>query len=127
MRVLFIGEEPEAVDYTDPSLPPGTTAAKIHAGIALAMTQMKERGWRADLCLVQPDETATAAIARQLKKDLYDCVVIGGGIRIPPPSLELFEAVINEVHRGAPQARIAFNTRPEDTADAAARVSRSEV
>jgi hypothetical protein len=123
MRVLFIGEQPEAVDYSNPSLPPGTTAAKIHAGLTFAMTQMKERGWRADLCLIQPDGTAAEAVAQQLKKDVYDCVVIGGGIRIPPPSLELFETIINAVHKGAPQARIAFNSRPEDTADAAARVS----
>lgn len=119
MRVLFIGEQPEAVDYSNPSLPPGTTAAKIHAGIALAMAQMRH----ADLCLIQPDRTAATAVAQQLKKDVYDCVVIGGGIRIPPPSLELFETIVNEVHRGAPQARIAFNSRPEDTAEAAARVS----
>jgi hypothetical protein len=50
----------------------------------------------------------------------YDCVVIGAGIRLPPPSLSVFEAVINAVHRAAPDAAIAFNTRPEDTADAAA-------
>jgi hypothetical protein len=47
--------------------------------------------------------------------------VIGGGIRIPPKSLLLFEALINTVHKCAPHAFIAFNTRPEDTADAAAR------
>ena len=123
MRVLFIGEQPEAVDYSSPSLPPGTTAAMIHAGIAFAMAQMRERGWHADLCLIQPDRTAATTVAQQLKKDVYDCVVIGGGIRIPPPSLELFETIVNEVHSGAPQARIAFNSRPEDTADAAARVS----
>jgi hypothetical protein len=29
--------------------------------------------------------------------------------------------VVNIVHRAAPNAAIAFNTRPEDTADAAAR------
>jgi hypothetical protein len=31
----------------------------------------------------------------------------------------MFEAVINAVHRAAPDAAIAFNTRPEDSADAA--------
>jgi hypothetical protein len=29
--------------------------------------------------------------------------------------------VINTVHKSAPEAAIAFNTRPEDTAEAAAR------
>ncbi len=47
--------------------------------------------------------------------------MVGAGVRLPPPSLLMFEAVINAVHKGAPDAAIAFNTRPEDTADAAAR------
>jgi hypothetical protein len=35
--------------------------------------------------------------------------------------LALFETVVNTIHTAAPNAAIAFNTRPEDTADAAAR------
>ena len=120
-RVLLVGQQPETVDFTDPMLPPGTTAEKIHAGIALALKQMAERGWRADLCLIQPDETAGPEVERTLTAQAYDCVVIGAGIRLPPHSLSMFEAVINAVHRAAPGAVIAFNTRPEDSADAAAR------
>ncbi len=120
-RVLFIGQQPETVDFTDPMLPPGTTAEKIHAGIALALKQMAKRGWRADLCLIQPDETAGSEVERTLTAQAYDCVVIGAGIRLPPHSLSMFEVVINAVHRAAPGAVIAFNTRPEDSADAAAR------
>ena len=123
MRVLFIGEQPEAVDYTDPALPPGLNAEKIHAGIDLAMSRMTERGWQADLCLIQPNETAAAQVERTLGSADYDCVVIGGGIRIPPRSLWLFETIVNAVHRSAPAAAIAFNTIPEDTADAATRVT----
>jgi hypothetical protein len=37
-----------------------------------------------------------------------------------PHSLSMFEAVINAVHRAAPNPAIAFNTRPQDSADAAA-------
>jgi hypothetical protein len=33
----------------------------------------------------------------------------------------LFETVVNVILKAAPLAVIAFNTRPEDTADAAAR------
>jgi len=120
-RVLFVGQQPETVDYTDPVLPPGTTAEKIKAGIALALKQMAERGWHADMCLIQPDETAGPEVERMLAAQAYDCVVIGAGIRLPPHSLAMFEAVINGVHRAAPDAVIAFNTRPEDSADAAAR------
>jgi hypothetical protein len=48
-------------------------------------------------------------------------VVIGAGVRLPPRNLALFEVVINTIHKVAPGAAIAFNTRPDDSADAAAR------
>jgi hypothetical protein len=44
-QILFVGLEPETVDFSDPALPPGFNAEKIHAGIAVAMRQMTERGW----------------------------------------------------------------------------------
>ena len=81
-RILFVGQEPETVDFSDPALPPGFNAEKIHAGIAVALRQITERGWHADLCLIRPDGTAPATLERQLVTNVYDCVVIGGGIRI---------------------------------------------
>jgi hypothetical protein len=59
-------------------------------------------------------------LQKQLAAASYDFVVIGAGIRLPPKSLLLFETVINAVHKVAPDASIAY-TRPEDTAEAAAR------
>ncbi len=120
-RVLFIGQQPETVDFSDPALPPGFDAAKIHAGIAIGMRQMADRGWSADLCLVPPDASATDLVRQRLADTAYDAVVIGGGIRIPPKSLLLFERLVNAVHQAAPAAAIAFNTAPQDTADAAQR------
>lgn len=120
-RVLFVGQKPETVDFSDPALPPGFNAEMIEAGIRIAKEMMMARGWLADLCMIAPDETAGPALEAQLAKETYDCVVIGGGLRLPPRSLHLFETVVNAVHRAAPGAAIAFNTRPEDTADAAAR------
>ena len=73
---------------------------------------MTGRGWQADPCLIQPDGTAAADVERMLSAQAYDCVVIGGGVRIPPRSLLMFEAVVNAAHRAAPGAVIAFNTRP---------------
>jgi hypothetical protein len=93
----------------------------IRAGIALALKQMTERGWEGDLCLICTDETAVQTVERHLASASYACVVIGAGVRLPPQGLALFEAVVNAVHRAAPAAAIAFNTRPEDSADAAAR------
>jgi hypothetical protein len=120
-RVLLLGYDPETVDYSDPALPPGMTAGKVNAGIAVAMKQFAEGGWEADLGMIRPDETAGPAVERQLASKSYDCVVIGAGVRLPPRGLALFEAVINAVHKAAPGAVIAFNTRPEDSAEAAAR------
>lgn len=120
-RVLFVGQKPETVDYSDPSLPPGFDAQKIQAGIDIAEATMTERGWQGDLCMIAPDDSGIAMLAARLAKVTYDCVVIGGGLRLPPKSLPFFERVVNTVHRGAPQAAIAFNTRPQDTAEVAAR------
>lgn len=120
-RVLFVGQLPETVDFSDPALPPGFDANKINAAIAIGLAKLKERGWQADLCMIAPDETAGPVLERQLASATYDCVVIGGGLRLPPKGLFLFERVVNAVHRAASQAVIAFNTRPEDTAEAAAR------
>ena len=120
-RVLLVGYDPETVDYANPALPPGMSAEKIRTGIALTLKQMTDRGWEGYLCFIRPDETAGQTVERHLASESYACVVIGAGVRLPPQGLAVFEAVVNAVHRGAPAAAIAFNTRPEDTADAAAR------
>jgi hypothetical protein len=123
-RILFVGQKPETVDFSDPSLPPGFDAEKINAGIAVAVAKIEERGWQGDTCMITPDAAGSAMLEEALKGAVYDCVVIGGGIRLPPKSLALFETVVNIIHKAAPNAAIAFNTRPEDTADAAARQHR---
>src|SRR5438045_1258935 len=96
-RVLLIGLDPDTVDFSDPALPPGMTVEKVHAGIAVAMRQFAERGWEGDVGLIRPDETAGPAVERQLALKRYDCVVVGGGVRLPPRNLELLEVVINAI------------------------------
>ena len=120
-RILLLGLDPETVDFSDPALPPGMTAEKVRTGITVAMKGFAERGWESDVCFIRPDETAGPTVERQLASTSYDCVVIGGGVRLPPRNLALFEVVINAIHKAAPRAAIAFNTRPDDSADAAAR------
>ena len=120
-RVLLVGFQPETVDFSDPALPPGMTAEKIHAGVKLALADFAGRGWHGEICFINPDETAVPTVERCLAGDAYDCVVIGAGVRLPPNRLVLFEAVVNAIHRAAPLAAIAFNTRPDDSGAAAAR------
>jgi len=120
-RVLLLGLDPETVDFSDPALPPGMTVEKVRAGVAVAVKQFTDRGWESDVCYFLPDATAGPAVERQLRSTNYDCVVIGGGVRLPPRNLALFEVVIHAIRTAAPGAAIAFNTRPDDSADAAAR------
>lgn len=120
-RVLFVGQDPKTVDFTDPALPPGLNAEKIGAGIDLAAAQIAQRGWIGDLCMITPDDAGIAMLEKQLGSAAYDCVVIGGGMRLPPKGLLIFEKAVNAVRKAAPRSAIAFNTKPEDTAEAAAR------
>ncbi len=120
-RVLLVGYDPETVDFSNPALLPGLTAEKIRAGVSFALKQITDRGLEGDVFYIRPDGTAEQTVKRHLASASYDCVVIGAGVRLPPQSLADFEAVVNAVHKAAPAATIAFNTRPEDTADAAAR------
>ena len=121
MRVLFVGQIPETVDYSDPALPPGLNAEKIHAGIDVAAAKIAEKGWLGDICNIAPDDGGIATLEKQLATTTYDCVVVGGGLRLPHKGLLMFEKVVNSIHKTAPGAAIAFNTRPEDTAEAADR------
>jgi hypothetical protein len=70
--------------------------------------------------MIRPDETAGLVLEKQPATTIYDCVAIGAGIRLPPKSLSPLETVVNAVRKAAANAPIAFNTRPEDTTEAAA-------
>ena len=121
-RVLLIGIAPEAVDTSDPDIPADTTQEKIAAGIGTTMADMRSRGCEGRFCSILPDDSAEAAIIECLSES-WDCIVIGGGIRMPKANLAQFERVVNTIGRAAPGTPIAFNTEPGDSADAAHRVS----
>jgi hypothetical protein len=53
-RVVLIGRDPATVDFSDPALPPGMTAEKIHAGVKLALADFAARGWHAQNCFINP-------------------------------------------------------------------------
>ncbi len=112
-RVLVVGLDPAKIEGWDPE--------PVQAALARGQARFGEYGIEADWCLVVPDDDPEGAIAEALTREDYACVVIGGGIRTYEPLLELFEKVINLVRRHAPHAAIAFNTSPEDCADAALR------
>lgn len=112
-RVLVVGLDPARI--------PGWDPAPVEAAIKRGQARFAEHGIEADLCLVALDDNAEAAIVQALTGRDYACVVIGGGIRKHEPSLELFEKVVNLVRQHSPDAAIAFNRGPDDSADAALR------
>jgi hypothetical protein len=121
-RILILGQDVHTVDDTHPAIPPGLSAEIVLAGLARAKASLKSQGFAVDLLQVQPaPATAEAEVVAQLTDQTYAVVVIGAGIRNPPPSLGLSEMAPNVGRRHAPGARIAFNTRPDDSDVAAVR------
>jgi hypothetical protein len=119
-RVLLVGYDPETVDYSNLALPPGMSAERIRTGVALALKQITDREWEGDVCYIRPGWNGwpDGGASLGFRKLCLRCNRRGCP---PPQSLAVFEAVLNAIHRAAPAAAIAFNTRPEDSVDAAAR------
>jgi hypothetical protein len=115
-RVLVIGLDPHRV-------PGPWDPAPVAAAIAAAMARFAEAGVGAQSCLFGLDgsDDVEAVVTAALTDRPWEVVVIGGGVRKPADQLDLFERVVNLVHRHAPGAAIAFNDRADDTFDAAAR------
>ncbi|MGY2735697.1 hypothetical protein [Sphingomonas sp. UYP23] len=65
--ILFVGQKPETVDFTDPSLPPGLNADQINAGITIALERIRERGWQGDTCMITPDAAGSTMLATALR------------------------------------------------------------
>ena len=107
--------------YVDPDLIEGWDPEPVKAAIARGQAAFDDHGIDADLCLVPVDDTTEGIIVEALTGKEYACVVVGGGIRKHEPYLELFEKIVNLVRLHAPRAAIAFNSTPNDTAEAALR------
>jgi hypothetical protein len=116
--VLAIGIDPAFVDY---SQMPGLTSELFRAYVDDQLGRVRALGYDVESCLIDLGETSSQAVEAALKSRPFDCIVIGAGLRAPPERLPQFEQVLNLVHRLAPQAAIAFNTTPADTAEAVQR------
>ena len=106
----------------DPYRIPGPWDPKPTAdGIAAGVARFAEHGVAVQTCLFGLDgsDDIPAVVTAALTAQPWECVVVGGGVRRGEE--ELFEQVINLVRRHAPDAAIAFNTKPDTTFEAAAR------
>ncbi|MBA3912817.1 MAG: hypothetical protein H0X25_02925 [Acidobacteriales bacterium] len=104
-RILIIGYDPDSVDFSDPGTPPGLDIDKISAGTKDSLKRIEDYGWTGVQCMVRPDDTAGPAVERALSAAEYDCIVIGGGIRLAYNSVPVFENIIDTVRRLAPALR----------------------
>ena len=116
--VLVIGFEPTLLDYTTI---PDLDAAKVMAGLKADETRLLNLGYEVELCLHDLGETAETVVRDRLRQKQFDCIVIGAGVRTIPKYFILFEKLINVVHEHAPRAKLGFNTKPSDTAEAVRR------
>jgi len=117
--VLVIGFEPTLLDYTTI---PDLDAAKVMAGLKADETRLRNLGYDVELCFLHDlGETAETVVRDRLRQKQFDCIVIGAGVRTIPKYFILFEKLINVVHEHAPRAKLCFNTKPSDTAEAVQR------
>jgi hypothetical protein len=119
--VLIVGETPEKVDFSDPAIPRGLTAAQIRQGLESSLDDLRANGRIARLVYLDTKETAPAQLAAALDEHAFDVIVVGAGLRIIPAQTEMFEVVMNIIHATAPKAKLAFNLSPDDSARAAER------
>lgn len=121
-RILVIGYAPEAVDYTDLLLPKGLDEEKVAEGIEADMRKLSAKGWDAEHLNIRADEDVRGRVLDCLAGHAFDCVVVGGGVRVTSRRVEVLETVVNAIREGAPTTPIAFNEGPDTSAEAASRV-----
>lgn len=112
-RVLVIGLDPARV--------PGPWDPRpVIEAIAVGLARFAKHGVEVTSCLFGLDgsDDILEVVEAALRAGPWGCVVVGGGVR---DDTELFEQVVNAVHRLAPDAPIAFNSSPDSTYEAAAR------
>lgn len=66
-------------------------------------------------------ERVATELADAVRGKTFDVLVIGAGLRTLPPMAPQFERLMNAIREHAPTARLAFNSKPDDTAAAAER------
>lgn len=119
--LLIIGMNPYTLDFSKPGFPPGMTAEQVLNGIRSEQENLAALGYKLETYLPDFGNLNMDALITMLQNKAYEGIIIGAGIRIPPSCFTLFEHYINIVHEYAPQAKIMFNTRPDDNVAAVQR------
>lgn len=118
-RILIIGEDPDSIEPEDH--PPGVTPDGIRTALDRARADLQSSGHDADILLTTSVDDIARELADAVRGRSYDVMVIGAGLRVLPPMARHFERLMNAIREHAPEARLAFNSKPDDTAEAAER------
>jgi hypothetical protein len=121
-RILLVGIDPDLVDFTAPEVPPGMNAGTIRRGIRAALDDFAVAGHDPHHLYIPLDPADQQLLSGKLATERFDCIVIGGGVRIPPSNLLLFEAVLNTIARAPSPPAIALVGHPGEATAAVARV-----
>ncbi len=98
---------------------PKSVADEIEAGLA----RFAEHGVGVEICQFGLDgsDDVEGLVTDALRARTWECVIVGAGVRRPQDQVDLFEQLVNQVRRHAPNAAIAFNSFPDDNDEAAGR------
>jgi hypothetical protein len=119
--VLIIGQDPALIDFSAVGAPPDMDADKVMQGVNGSRDRLERLGHDVRILLTRDAETVEAQVSAALRDHPYDVIVIGAGLRTLPPMADQFERLMNVLHEKAPQAKLAFNNRPDDSDKAALR------
>ena len=121
-KVLSIGLDPKIVDFTKhPELDADFNADKLAKALDAEINLLRNAGFETEVCFIDNGETACQVVAKLLKNNKYNYILIGAGVRKSEQHFYLFEKLINLVHKYAPEANICFNTGPTDNCEALMR------
>jgi hypothetical protein len=122
--VALIGLDTSQIDFSNPDY---SHFAHIGAeGIKSLLEKDKAKlialGFDAELVFTAIDASAAGrGIKKALESRSWDCILIGNGVRSIPSNFLLFELLINMIVEFAPNTKVCFNTKPDDSVDAVLR------
>jgi hypothetical protein len=117
--ILIIGEDPASIPAG--AAPSGVSPETIRKGLDDSAAALRAKGHEAEILYTTSAEKIESELSAAVGKRRYDVLVIGAGLRVLPPMAGQFERLMNAIRVYAPHARLAFNSKPDDSADAALR------